>query len=386
VTAAPPRGDRGYGPVMGELEKLLVGGLEAAPRPRYSAAVAVIRRAGRPAGSAAVGELARYADAGGTPAPPELRQPAVESTIFDFASLTKLFTSTVLMGLVEEGVLDLDRPIARWLESFDADERRQITLRHLLTHTSGLPAVLRLWTDWPDRDSRVRAVLHAPLVNRPGAAFEYSCVGFMVAGFLAERVTGRGLPDLVDERICRPLGLTDTGFRPDPGRAARTAATEYQPEIGRGLLRGSVHDEASWSLGGTAGNAGLFGTAADLARFGELLRQGGAVDGVRVLRAETVDEMTRDQLPPGVDPGYRHGLGVRIGDRNSMGVLAATGAFGHTGFTGTSLVVDRGRELVVVLLTNRVHPSREWSDAAETRQAVADLAANAGAERAAPAR
>jgi CubicO group peptidase (beta-lactamase class C family) len=250
-----------------------------------------------------------------------------------------------------------------------------VTLRHLLTHTSGLPALLRLWTDWPDRESRVQAVLNAPLGNRPGTAFEYSCVGFMVAGFLAERVTGRTLPDLVDERICRPLRLSDTGFRPGPDRAARTAATEYQPDVGRGLLRGSVHDENSWSLGGTAGNAGLFGTVADLARFGEMLRQGGEVDGVRVLRPDTVAEMTRNHLPSNVDPGFRHGLGVRIGDGSWMGALAATAAYGHTGFTGTSLVVDDRRDLVVVLLTNRVHPSREWSDLTELRRAVHDHAA-----------
>jgi CubicO group peptidase (beta-lactamase class C family) len=119
----------------------------------------------------------------------------------------------------------------------------------------------------------------------------------------------------------------------------------------------------------------LFGTAADVGRFGEMLRQGGVVDGVRVLRQDTVAEMTRDHLPPAIDPGFRHGLGVRIADRNWMGTVATAGAFGHTGFTGTSLLVDPSRELVVVLLTNRVHPSREWSDITELRRAVAELAA-----------
>ncbi|WP_446215102.1 serine hydrolase domain-containing protein [Micromonospora sp. IBHARD004] len=369
---------------MSRLKTLLLSGLDAGHRPLYSAAVALISRGGRTADLVTVGELSRYADADGTPAPPETRQPASESTIFDLASLTKLFTTTVLLTLVEEGRLGLDEPIARWLPAFGDGERRRITLRHLLTHTSGLPALLQLWTDWPDRESRVRAVLHAPLVNPPGAAFEYSCVGFMVAGLLAERVTGNRLPDLVHERVCRPLGLTDTGFRPDPARAARAAATEHQPFIGRGMLRGSVHDENSWSLGGTAGNAGLFGTAADVARFGEMLRQGGVLDGVRVLRPDTVAEMTRDQLPLAIDPGFRHGLGVRIGDPHWMGELAAAGAFGHTGFTGTSLLVDPSRDLVVVLLTNRVHPSREWSDIAEIRRAVAEFAADEPARRTSP--
>jgi CubicO group peptidase (beta-lactamase class C family) len=175
----------------------------------------------------------------------------------------------------------------------------------------------------------------------------------------------------VRERVCAPLGLTQTGYTPPAGRRHRIAATEYQPQWGRGLVRGQVHDENSWSLGGTGGNAGIFGTAHELARFGEMLRGGGSLDGVRVLAADTVAEMTRDQLPPGLDPGFRHGLGVRIADPQSMGVLAADGAFGHTGFTGTSLVVDVPRRLVVVLLTNRVHPSRDWSDVGELRRAVA---------------
>ncbi|MFI2652319.1 serine hydrolase domain-containing protein [Micromonospora fulviviridis] len=361
---------------MSRLKAMLVSGLEGGRRPLYSAAVALIQRDGQPTDLVTVGHLSRYADAAGTPLAPEARQPALDSTIFDLASVTKLFTTTVLLTLTDEGSLGLDEPIAGWLPTFGDGERRRITPRHLLTHTSGLPALLRLWTDWPDRESRVQAVLRAPLINPPGATFEYSCVGFMVAGLLAERITGHRLPDLVHERICRPLGLTDTGYLPEPDRAARAAATEYQPDIDRGMLRGSVHDENSWSLGATAGNAGLFGTAADIARFGEMLRQGGTVDGVRVLDPNTVAEMTRDHLPPAIDPGFRHGIGVRIGDPHWMGPLAAARAFGHTGFTGTSLLVDPSRNLVVVLLTNRVHPSREWSDIAAIRRAVAGYAAD----------
>ncbi|MDZ5443507.1 serine hydrolase domain-containing protein [Micromonospora sp. 4G57] len=359
---------------MSRLKATLVRGLEGGHRPLYSAAVALIQRDGHPTDLVTVGHLSRYADADGALVAAESRQPALASTIFDLASMTKLFTTAVLLTLVDEGRTSLDEPIAGWLPTFGDGERRRITLRHLLTHTSGLPALLQLWTDWPDQASRVRAVLRTPLVNRPGESFEYSCVGFLVAGLLAERITGRRLPDLVQERVCRPLGLTDTGFLPGPARAARAAATEHQPHLGRGMLRGSVHDENSWSLGGTAGNAGLFGTAADVARFGQMLRQGGAVDGVRVLRPDTVAEMTRDHLPPAVDPGFRHGLGVRIGDPHWMGTRAAAGAFGHTGFTGTALLVDPGRDLVAVLLTNRVHPRREWSDIAEIRRAVAELA------------
>ncbi len=343
--------------------------------PLYSAVVASITVAGRTTDSAAVGCLASFVDAAGTLVPAELREPATYSTVFDLASVTKVFTATVLMTLVEDGKLRLDHPVAEWLPSFGDGARAEVTLRHLLVHTSGLPPVLRLWEDSPDHASRVRAILEAPLMRQPGEAFEYSCVGYLVAGLLAEEVTGGSLPDLVEERVCRPLGLTDTCFRPGPARASRAAATEDQTSIGRGMVRGSVHDENAWSLGGAVGNAGLFGTAADLARFGEMLLRDGAIDGLRVLSAESVQEMTRDQLPTHLDPGFRHGLGVRIADPNWMGALAATNAFGHTGFTGTSFVVDRTRDLVAVLLTNRVHPHRDASDIAGVRRAVADLAA-----------
>jgi CubicO group peptidase (beta-lactamase class C family) len=347
----------------------------------YSGAVGLIQRGGQVEQFATVGHTARYADTSGTPVSPELRRPIAADTAFDLASITKVFVSTVLLSLVERNVLALDEPVATWLPSFAGRDRTEVTLRRLMTHTSGLPALLSLWTDWPDRPARVTAILNAPLVHRPGTAFEYSCVGYLVAGLLAEQVTGRPLAQLIRDLVCTPLGLADTGYLPS-ALPSRIAATEYQPAVGRGLVWGQVHDENSWSLGGTGGNAGIFGTVAELARFGEMLRGYGAVDGVRVLSEDTVAEMTRDQLPPSIDPGYRHGLGVRIADPQFMGVLAGpsdaggSAAFGHTGFTGTSLVVDTSRELVVVVLTNRVHPSRTWSDVGGLRRAVAALAAS----------
>ena len=357
---------------MVNLENVLAAGV-CDPH-AYSGAVAIIRRGGERVASAAVGQTARFADTAGTPAPAALRRPVTEDTIFDLASITKLFVATVALSLVEEGTLGLDEPVASWLPSFRTEPaRRLVTLRQLLTHTSGLPALMRLWTDWPDPAARARAVLREPLINEPGAAFEYSCVGFIVVGLLAARVTGQPLPLLVRVRVTEPLGLTDTGYLPGADVLDRVASTEYQPEVGRGMVRGSVHDENSWSLGGIAGNAGIFGTAGDVARFGEMLR-GNAV--APILGADMLAEMTRDQLPARIDPGFRHGLGVRIADPNSMGVLASDGAFGHTGFTGTSLVVDPRREIVVVLLTNRVHPSRDRSDISALRVDVARLAAS----------
>jgi CubicO group peptidase (beta-lactamase class C family) len=341
--------------------------------------VALVVRSGSSDPAVVVGNALRYQDADGTELPVEMRVAVREDTVFDVASLTKLFTATVVMTLVEEGLLALDAPIADHLPSFESGDRRAVTLRRLLSHTSGLPDLLRLWTDWPDQASRRRAVLDAPLRTAPGTVFEYSCIGYMVAGFLAEQVSRRPLSELVQERICRPLGLADTGYCPSADRVARTAATEFQPQVGRGMVRGSVHDENSWSLGGTGGNAGIFSTAADVARFGETLRRGGEVDGTRILRDTTVSEMRRDQLPEGIEPGFRHGLGLRIADATFMGSLAASGAVGHTGFTGTSLVIDSARSLVVVLLTNRVHPSRDWSDISAVQRRVVEVAAAEGA-------
>jgi CubicO group peptidase (beta-lactamase class C family) len=363
---------------MAKLEELLVKGATEAPRPLYSGAVGVIQYRGQVEQFATAGHTALYADTSRTPVSPELFRPVTGATIFDLASITKVFVTTTVLTLVEQGLLDLDEPVATWLPSFASGERTQVTLRRLVTHTSGLPALLSLWTDWPDRPSRVEAVLTAPLVRAPGTGFEYSDIGYMVTGLLAERVTGQRLADLVRERVCGPLGLVDTGYLPPADKLARIAATEYEPKVDRGLVRGEVHDENCWSLGGVTGHAGIFGTAGELARFGEMLRCYGALDGVRVLSEETVEQMTRDQLPAGVDPGFRHGLGLRIGDPAFMGVLAADGAFGHTGFTGTSLVVDRSRDLVAVLLTNRVHPSRDWSDVMPLRRDVAALAAQSG--------
>lgn len=323
----------------------------------YPGAVALIVRSGVYGEPIVVGDAVRYSSAD-SELPAAERVPMRADTIFDVASLTKLFTATVVLSLVDDGALSLSDKASQWLPELD----ERITVRHLLTHTSGLPAHIESWK-YPD--SR-RAILSAPLAGAPGTVFAYSCLGYISAGWIAEAVTGRPLTELVTERVCGPLGLSDTGFH--PSTVDRVAATEYEPYVGRGMVRGSVHDENSWRLGGGVGNAGIFSTAADLARFGEMLRLGGAP----VLSAEAYAEMSSDQLPPTLDPGYRQAIGPRIDDASFMGSLAGSGALGHTGFTGTSLVVDRSRELVIVLLTNRVHPSRERSSVVEIRQRLAD--------------
>ncbi|MFI5084994.1 MAG: serine hydrolase domain-containing protein [Actinomycetales bacterium] len=336
-----------------------------------------------------VGDAVRFGT-DGAELPGARRIPATADTVYDLASVTKIFTAVTALTLVDEGVLDLDRPLGHWLAGYrpgaaPATEatgpgspagRESVTLRHLLTHTSGLPPI---WSGWReslesgrpfDRQALLADLLATPLAAPPGTAFDYSCVGFNTVMALSEAATGRRWPELVAERVLDklPPGLT---FSPDPDRCA---ATEYQPDHGRGMVRGTVHDETAWSLGGGCGNAGLFGTAGALLDFGEALRAG--LPGI--LSPGSAREMWRDQLPDtlggaaaAVGPGYGLGLGLRIGHTAWMGASGTT-ARGHNGFTGTSLLVDREAGVTLVLLTNRVHPRRERSDVQALRSAVAD--------------
>lgn len=320
-----------------------------------TAAVALIAAEGSVVASAAVGELVRYTDADFTVA---ARRPrAARDSIFDVASISKLFTTCVIMSLVEEGRFDLDAPVAAWLPAHYAG-RPLITPRHLLTHTAGLQPTRRIDLELPDASpaERMEAILATPITTETGGPYLYSDVGMVTAGRIAELAGGAPLDVLVRERVTARLGLDDTGYGP-VAQVERVAATEWKPER-HAMARGEVHDETSYGLGGIAGHAGVFSTADDLLRFGEALRQD---------ELPLTGEMTRDQGVQGA--AFRHGLGVRIGDPSIIGPL--TGAFGHSGFTGTSLVVDPARGLTVVLLTNAVHPVRGRDGIRDLRHAVA---------------
>ncbi|MGW4966338.1 serine hydrolase domain-containing protein [Nonomuraea sp. NPDC004186] len=351
-----------------------LGAVLAGAVPRVcAAAVALIAVDGSVAAAAATGELVRYADAEGTLAAE--RPPAGRDSIFDLASISKLFTTAVLLSLAEEGAIGLDEPVAAWIPGHDP----RVTPRRLLTHTAGLPPTRRIDLELPGADAseRMEAMLRTPIAHPVGGPYLYSDVGLVIAGRVAELAGGAPLDALVRARVTDVLGLPDTGYRPAaPSRAAplaqaafaRVAATEWKPErTGPGCVRGEVHDETAYALGGVAGHAGLFATAGDLLAFGEALRLGAIRQGGAVLRPGSVAEMLRDQGAEGA--AFRHGLGVRIGDPAIVGPL--TGAFGHSGFTGTSLVVDPARGLTVVLLTNAVHPVRGRDGIRELRHAVA---------------
>ncbi|WP_433509649.1 serine hydrolase domain-containing protein [Nonomuraea sp. CA-143628] len=328
-----------------------------------SAAVAVISVDGSVAASAVAGELVRYTDLKGTLTAE--RPAAARDSVFDLASISKLFTTAVVLSLAEEGCLGLDEPVAAWLPGADP----RVTLRRLLTHTAGLQATRRIDRELPDADpaARMAAMAGTPVTGPVGGPYLYSDVGMVMVGRVAELAGGAPLDVLVGERVTGVLGLTDTGYRPGPATLPRVAATEWKPERrGPGCVRGEVHDETAYGLGGVAGHAGVFATADDLLTFGETLRLGGGA----LLRPETVAEMVRDQGAEGA--AFRHGLGVRISDPAIVGPLGA--AFGHSGFTGTSLVVDPVRGLTVVLLTNAVHPVRGRDGIRGLRHAVAEEA------------
>ncbi|MEU0566098.1 serine hydrolase domain-containing protein [Nonomuraea sp. NPDC005983] len=342
-----------------------------------SAAVALIAVNGSVVAASATGELVRYADAEGTLA--EDRPPVRRDSVFDLASISKLFTTSAILSLVEQGRLDLDEPVATWLPGRDP----RITLRRLLTHTAGLQPTRRIDLELPGADpaTRLAAITDTPINAPVGGPYLYSDVGLVMAGHVAEVAGEAPLDELVHARVTSVLGLPDTGYRPmtralrepadtshrsaeEPADLSRIAATEWKAERpGPGCVRGDVHDETCYALGGVAGHAGVFSTADDVLAFGETLRLGGGV----MLRPGTVAEMLRDQGAEGV--AFRHGLGVRIGDPGIVGPL--TGAFGHSGFTGTSLVVDPARRLTVVLLTNAVHPVRGRDGIRALRHAVA---------------
>jgi CubicO group peptidase (beta-lactamase class C family)/8-oxo-dGTP pyrophosphatase MutT (NUDIX family) len=355
----------------------LLNGYVRAPHPPIPGAVASIRIDGREVEAACVGESIRYAGPDGRLLPEHARRLLRPDDLFDLASVTKMFATVTILRLVDAGVLDLDAPLQAWLPSYRQRVKRQVTLRHLLTHTSGLPANAQLWKVPGGRADRIAALLDTPLEATPGSAFTYSCVGYMTAMALAELRTGHRFDQLVHSHLLGPLGLTDTVYRPlDAGfDADRCVPTEYDTTYRRRLIRGEVHDENAFSLDQISANAGLFATAADVAAFGEAVRTNATADGSPLLDERTYRQMCSDQLPRGLDPGFRHGLGWRIGEVGCAGPLAGSYPLSHTGFTGTSLIVHPGHGLVVTLMTARVHPSRDFSDVAGLRQAVATRAA-----------
>jgi CubicO group peptidase (beta-lactamase class C family) len=307
--------------------------------------------------------------------------PMTPDTLFDLASITKLLTATAAMQLWDQGAFNLDDPVSIFLPEFargDADHspKARVTVRQLLNHTSGFEPSIPIHQLDGSPASRRSAALRHPLQSAPGTQYVYSDLNMIALGALVETLSGQALHEYIREHITEPLGMRYTVFNPPAALRERIAATEYQPWTGRNLVWGEVHDENAWSLGGVAGHAGAFGTAGDLARLAQAMLNKGVLDGVRILSEEAVNQMTRNQLPERL--GATRGLGWELNQPRYMG-SPETGlstqpgeapSFGHTGFTGTSIVINPVRQVVCILLTNRVHPTR-YTSVDELRRAVA---------------
>jgi CubicO group peptidase (beta-lactamase class C family) len=308
-----------------------------------------------------------------------------DRTIYDLASLTKVVgTTSGLMVLFDQGKIGLDDPVSKYVPAFSGGDKDRVTVRMLLEHRSGLPAGRDLWrlarTPAEARD----VVISTPLVCEPGRCFEYSDLGADMLGFVVEAAAGEPLDQFLREAVFEPLGMTDTFFHPADSLKSRIAPTEVAPPRGY-PLQGEVHDENAFALGGVAGHAGLFSTAADLAVFAQTMLNGGEYNGTRIFADSTVALFTKRAA------GTRALGWDTCGGSGSCGDRLGEDAYGHTGFTGTSLWIDPDRDMFVVLLTNRVHEARAKRPAkviADVRADLADAAALAvtdyGAQEAMP--
>lgn len=282
-------------------------------------------------------------------------EPLTVDTIFDLASITKpVATATAIHLLLQEGQLTLDDPVTRWLPDFGQNGKEAVTVRHLLTHTSGLIPDNAL-ADYLQGPAKAFENIHAlPLRTPAGSRFAYSDVGFLVLGELVEKVSGQSLADFTRARLFLPCGMHDTAFNPPADWRPRIAPTHKRED---NWIRGEVHDPRAYALGGTAGHAGLFSTADDLARFGQMLIQQGELDGQRILEPATVTAMFQTER---VSSGLRAlGWDKDSPYSSNRGDLLSQAAIGHGGFTGTVFWIDPEQQLVLVFLASRLHPKGE---------------------------
>ena len=286
-------------------------------------------------------------------------------TIYDLASLTKVIATTATaMILFDRGLLNLDASVTEFLPQFagDDDRRSSVTIHMLLTHTSGLPAYERLFLRFVTRDKLLAGAMKLPLVNEPGSVTEYSDVGFILLGEILARLAGESLDSFSTREIFRPMGMTETTFRPAANLLARIPPTENDRDFRNGVVQGGVNDENAWVLGGVAGHAGLFAPAVDLARFAQCMLSGGC----GLIRRETIKLFTtQDQTFRGSN---RFGLGWdKPTPPSQAGQYFSPQSFGHLGFTGTSLWIDPEKQLAIILLSNRTWPDRSSQRIKEVR-------------------
>ena len=292
-----------------------------------------------------------------------------ENTLWDMASLTKVVAMTsAVMQLSEAGKVDLDAPVQRYVREFTGRNKERVTVRQLLTHSSGLVNWRPLYKETYTPDAARALAIATELDTLPGVRMSYSDLGAIVLGVMVERVSGEPLDEYVTRHVFGPLGMRSTQFRPPGALLPRIAPTEYDPWRQR-KIRGEVHDENAFALGGVSGHAGLFSTGHDVARLLRMYLHGGTLDGTRIVSAGTIRTFTtvQDSTLSNRALGWETPNGS-----NSAGRLMKRPAFGHTGFTGTSIWVDPTRDVFVVLLTNRVNPTRQNLRIGGVRTALAD--------------
>ncbi|MEU9981801.1 serine hydrolase [Streptomyces sp. NPDC050856] len=358
--------------------------LGPSPRhPWYAGAVLLAGRGGTVALHRAIGHAVRYSGydektGTGVELPADRRVPMAGDTVFDLASVTKLFTSILAVQQIERGALELEGRVTAHLPDFAGGGKQDITVRQLLTHTSGLPAWIPLYEE-PTREGKLRRLWRQVPARPPGSAYLYSDLNLITLQLVLEEITGHPLDVLLREEITAPLGMSRTRFNPPASWRPRIAATEdaRRPWSGldRGLVWGEVHDENAFGLGGVAGHAGVFSCAWDLAVLARTLLNGGAYGRARVLRPESVELMFTDFNT--AFPGDEHGLGFELHQHWYMGAMATPRTAGHTGFTGTSLVLDPTTDSFLIVLGNSVHPSRTWRSGSAPRVAAANNMARA---------
>jgi uncharacterized protein YbbC (DUF1343 family)/CubicO group peptidase (beta-lactamase class C family) len=297
-----------------------------------------------------------------------------EDTIFDAASLTKVAAGTPAMMLaIERGLVNLDAPVSKYIPEFAGNGKENVTVRHLLTHTSGLRGDIETRSDWKGQEVAIQKACEEKLLYAPGTDLKYSDINLFLVGEIVQRVTHRKLEEFVANEIYKPLRMADSGYLPPAEKVPRIAPTEV--ENGK-PYRGVVHDPTARHMGGVAGHAGLFTTAADLARYARMLLNMGELDGVRIFKPETVKLMTSVQTPPALNS--RRGLGWDIASSYSgpRGKIFPVGSYGHTGWTGTSIWIDPFSQTFLIFLSNRNHPD-ESGNVGLVRSKLATLAGEA---------
>ena len=339
----------------------------AAADSTFPGAFAVVGRRTGVIAHAAVGRI----DWDSTAAQPD------ERTLWDLASLTKVIGMTsAMMQLVERGRMEIDAPAQRYVPEWAGPGKAKVSLRHLLTHSSGLPAFRRYDTLTTNADSITQLLLAEPLDTLPGGKMVYSDIGAYLLGRIVERVSGQPLDRYLEEQVFRPLGMTETMYRPSRELLPRIAPTEI--DTIRGKIHGAVHDPRAFYLGGVSAHAGLFGSARDLARFAQMYLNGGELGGVRIFRPETIELFTTRQVADRA-LGWQKPSGT-----NSAGHFMSERAFGHTGFTGTSIWMDPEHDIFVILLSNRVNPTSVNPRISGVRVALSDAVMSVVSEARSP--